>query len=137
MANQYKNKIIYGNQTLIDLTQDTITTDKLLAGYTAHDATGAAITGTIQSKTSNDISIVGTEVNIPTGYYLSADKNIDGIQLTVPENNTHDFYIDFPDTIAPASASDWSRIIFSVDDEGNSTVTDSQMNLIAAEGVSF
>lgn len=137
MANQYKNKVIYGNQTLIDLTQDTITTDKLLAGYTAHDATGAAITGTIQSKTSNDISIVGTEVNVPTGYYLSADKNIEGIQLTVPESNTHDFYIDFPDTIAPASASDWSRIVFSVDDEGNSTVTDSQMNLIAAEGVSF
>lgn len=137
MANQYKNKIIYGNQTLIDLTQDTITTDKLLAGYIAHDATGATITGTIQSKTSNDISIVGTEVNVPTGYYVSADKNIDGIQLTVPESNTHDFYIDFPDTIAPASASDWSRIIFSVDDEGNSTVTDSQMNLIAAEEVSF
>lgn len=137
MANQYKNKVIYGNQTLIDLTQDTITTDKLLAGYTAHDATGAAITGTIQSKTSNDISIVGTEVNVPTGYYLSADKNIEGIQLTVPESNTHDFYIDFPDTIAPASASDWSRIVFSVDDEGNSTVTDSQMNLIAAEEVSF
>lgn len=41
------NKIQYGNTTLIDLTSDTVTADKLLQGYTAHDRTGAVINGTI------------------------------------------------------------------------------------------
>lgn len=40
------NKVIYGGRTLIDLTADTVTEDKVLAGYTAHDKSGAQITGT-------------------------------------------------------------------------------------------
>lgn len=41
-----KNKIIYNGNTLIDLTGDTVTADKLMQGYTAHDRSGAVITGT-------------------------------------------------------------------------------------------
>lgn len=33
-------------EVLIDLTGDTVTADKLMQGYTAHDRSGAAITGT-------------------------------------------------------------------------------------------
>lgn len=40
------NKVIYGTTVLIDLTADTITADKILTGFTAHDASGASITGT-------------------------------------------------------------------------------------------
>ena len=40
------NKVQYGNTTLIDLTADTVTADKLMQGYTAHDRSGALITGT-------------------------------------------------------------------------------------------
>ena len=40
------NKIIYGGQVLIDLTSDTVTADKLAQGITAHDKSGATITGT-------------------------------------------------------------------------------------------
>lgn len=40
------NKIIYGGKTLIDLTGDTVTPDKLAEGVTAHDKSGAQITGT-------------------------------------------------------------------------------------------
>ena len=39
------NKVVYGGQTLIDLTADTVTKDKLLSGYTAHDKAGDPITG--------------------------------------------------------------------------------------------
>ena len=46
MANTYVSKVIYGNQTLIDLTADTVEANKLLTGYTAHGADGAPITGT-------------------------------------------------------------------------------------------
>lgn len=44
-----KNKIIYNGNTLIDLTGDTVTADKLLQGYTAHDRSGVQITGTATS----------------------------------------------------------------------------------------
>lgn len=43
------NKVIYGNNTLIDLTGDTVTADKLAQGVTAHDKSGSAITGTMAS----------------------------------------------------------------------------------------
>ena len=40
------NKVIYGATVLIDLTADTVTKDKILAGFKAHDQSGAVITGT-------------------------------------------------------------------------------------------
>ena len=40
------NKVVYGTTVLIDLTADTVTADKLLVGYTAHDQSGNSITGT-------------------------------------------------------------------------------------------
>ena len=43
------SKVIYGSQTLIDLTSDTVTEDTLLMGTTAHDAAGNSIVGTIDS----------------------------------------------------------------------------------------
>jgi hypothetical protein len=50
------NKVIYGGNTLIDLTGDTITANDLLSGKTAHDKSGATITGacTYDSDTSED-----------------------------------------------------------------------------------
>lgn len=42
MAN---NKIVFGNEVLIDLTSDTVDVNHLLRGITAHDKSGAIITG--------------------------------------------------------------------------------------------
>ena len=39
------NKVIYDGTTLIDLTSDTVTADKVLSGYTLHLASGATATG--------------------------------------------------------------------------------------------
>ena len=36
------NKVIYGGETLIDLTGDTVTADKILSGFTAHDRGGGS-----------------------------------------------------------------------------------------------
>ena len=41
------SKVKYGDTTLIDLTSDTVVASELTKGYTAHDASGAAITGTL------------------------------------------------------------------------------------------
>nr|DAF60841.1 MAG TPA: tail protein [Siphoviridae sp. ctVDC13] len=40
------NKVVYGGKTLIDLTGDTATADKVLKDLTFHDKTGATVTGT-------------------------------------------------------------------------------------------
>ena len=46
--NSYNNKIQLSDGTvLIDLTNDTVEADKLLEGFTAHNASGEAITGTM------------------------------------------------------------------------------------------
>ena len=55
MANNANvNKIVYGQTTLLDLTQDTVAADKLELGYTAHDRSGALITGTHEYNAFGD-----------------------------------------------------------------------------------
>ena len=46
MPNKYINKLVVGNETKFDLTADSVTADKLLKNITAHDKSGAPITGT-------------------------------------------------------------------------------------------
>ena len=43
------NKVVYGSETLVDLTGDTITAENLRTGYTAHGANGEVITGTLKT----------------------------------------------------------------------------------------
>lgn len=59
MPNQYVNKVVYGGTTLIDLTADTITAGDLAEGITAHDKSGALITGTstLDADTSDDTAV--------------------------------------------------------------------------------
>lgn len=44
------NKVIYGSDVLIDLTSDTVTSELLAAGETAHDASGKKIVGSATFK---------------------------------------------------------------------------------------
>lgn len=41
------SKIVYGSNTLIDLTGDTVTADSLLIGFIAHSAKGEVINGSV------------------------------------------------------------------------------------------
>jgi len=49
--NQYKNKVMYGGNVLIDLTSDTVDAAHLASGYTAHSASGAPVTGSLSFVT--------------------------------------------------------------------------------------
>lgn len=53
--NPYVNKVEYNGSTLIDLTSDTVTPEALLAGYTAHDKSGAVINGAIEIATMAEV----------------------------------------------------------------------------------
>lgn len=68
------NKVIFGNTTLIDLTNDTITASDLASGVTAHDASGALITGssTKDSDTSQDTALVGEILSGKTAHARGA-----------------------------------------------------------------
>lgn len=68
--NQYYNKIIYGGTTLIDLTGDTVTAADILTGVTAHDKSGAPITGTCDydSDTSDATAVVAEILATKTAY---------------------------------------------------------------------
>lgn len=61
MPNQYVNKVVFGDQTLLDLTTDTVTPSVLMEGYTAHDKSGALIIGTATGGGTGAISVVDTE----------------------------------------------------------------------------
>lgn len=45
------NHVIINGETVVDLRGDTVSADKLVSGITAHDKTGAAITGTVTFAT--------------------------------------------------------------------------------------
>ncbi|MBQ7491182.1 MAG: hypothetical protein IJT76_01080 [Clostridia bacterium] len=66
------NKVVLANgTTLIDLTSDTVAAGSLLSGATAHDASGAAITGTMPNRggvTGAIVSKAGV-YTVPQGYH--------------------------------------------------------------------
>ncbi len=62
------SKVIYGGDTLIDLTEDSVTPETLAEGVTAHDASGQKITGTMASGGSGTLNTgTCTVVIVPAG----------------------------------------------------------------------
>lgn len=64
------NKVIYGDKTLIDLTSDTVSPDKVIKGITAHDKSGEVITGTCDydSNTQDATAAVAEILEGKTAY---------------------------------------------------------------------
>ena len=69
------SKVIYGGQTLIDLTADTITPDKLKKGYTAHGANGEVINGTCEhDANTQDATAADSEILSGKTAYVKGSK---------------------------------------------------------------
>lgn len=78
------NKVEFGGNTLIDLTNDNISEDKVFDGTTFHGADGESKTGTMPNNGSISKTMDGIDtksVNIPSGYTsggtVSLDSTID------------------------------------------------------------
>lgn len=85
MAEKNISKVVYGGKTLIDLTADTVTADKILKGATAHDKSGAPIVGacTYNADTS-DATAAGAEILSGKAAYVN------GVKITGEMNNNGD-----------------------------------------------
>ena len=88
----YNNKTVLSDGTvIIDLTADTITAADLAYGVTAHDMSGAPITGTStkDSDTSGDTAVAGEILSGRTAHARGAQ-----LTGTMPNNGSTDYVID-------------------------------------------
>lgn len=77
------SKVVYGGKTLIDLTGDTVTEDKLLKGATAHGKDGEVVTGVCTFDVdSNDATVAVAEVLKGKTAYARGQKLVG----TMPNN---------------------------------------------------
>lgn len=88
------SKVIYGGETLIDLTNDTVEPGKMLKGTTAHGPDGESITGTCEydAKTSDATATAAEILSGKTAYkngtkLTGTMKNNGAVNGTVQSKN--------------------------------------------------
>lgn len=69
------SKVIFGGNVLIDLTADSVVADKLLQGYTAHDAAGEVVNGSCTfDANTQDATATAAEILYGKTAYNKATK---------------------------------------------------------------
>lgn len=86
-TNQYVNKVVYGNETIIDLTDATITgsaeASKILRAYTAYGADGSKVTGTCDfTVDASDVTATQAEV-LATKTFAKGNQVLAGTMANV------------------------------------------------------
>lgn len=77
MANQYKNKIIYGDQTLMDITDTTASTNDVLEGQVFYSASGARSVGTLTDATTSTHGLMSAADKIALEEWKSLRLSVD------------------------------------------------------------
>lgn len=95
------SKVIYGNNTLIDLTGDTVTANKLMSGETAHGADGNLIVGTATSANLQETKDITATTNVQS---IDPDTGYDGFR------NVHVY--PTPSLTGYATPSETGRILY-------------------------
>lgn len=77
--NPYPNKVVFGGETVIDLTSDTVDESHLAAGYTAHNKSGKQITGNVytvegQAIFREEVDGYNTIISIENGIFIASNR---------------------------------------------------------------
>lgn len=76
------NKVIVNNQTILDLTADTVTAATLKKGVTAHDASGAQITGTMEEASTSETWVLNNIISTLSAFSFSVSFTSNGASYT-------------------------------------------------------
>ena len=90
MANQYKNKIIYGNQTLMDITDTTATENDVLEGEVFYSASGARSVGLLGDATQSAHGLMSATDKTKLDGFLSASNYLTSHQDISGKANSAD-----------------------------------------------
>lgn len=91
-----RSKIVYYGETLIDLTADTVTADKLAYGITAHGKDGEPITGTsTKDADTSDATANASEILTGKTAYVAGSK----VTGSMPNNGAISEVIDDKDDV--------------------------------------
>lgn len=71
--NEYVNKVVYGDTTVMDITDTTATAADVVSGHDFYLKTGQKVSGSIQTKSSSDLTASGNTVTVPAGYYAEQE----------------------------------------------------------------
>ena len=79
MPNQYKNKVIYGDQTLMDITDTTASSEDVLEGEVFYSANGARSVGALGDATTSTHGLMSMEdkVKLDNINEIQIDKTLD------------------------------------------------------------
>lgn len=98
MANQHVNKVAVNGQTVLDLSGDTVYPGMLAKGITAHDKSGAQITGTLEVPATEERMVElsmpsGNQVILPTSGKVMSKVTVQKPDTLLPENIKKDVVI--------------------------------------------
>lgn len=96
MANA--NQVIINGETILDLRSDTVNPETLKKGYTAHDKSGAQITGTLEVPATEERMVElsmpsGNQVILPTSGKVMRKVTVQKPATLLPENIKKDVVI--------------------------------------------
>lgn len=74
MADKNVNQVVVNGETILDLTNDTVTEKDLVEGVTAHDKSGAPITGTLKALDTSDADATRDDIRIGKTAYINGVK---------------------------------------------------------------
>lgn len=89
MANQYKNKVVYNGTTILDLSEDTVTSpEHIMKGAIGHLASGQQVVGTGETSSNNptlDTEWKDIYSDWAAGYYYDPDNDYAYTQIPSTE----------------------------------------------------